>query len=355
MSFICPNCQVSFNYKCVLKKHLLRKKPCVPCVTPVIPVISVVPVAISTVSTNINISFKGSSLDEIHNKMLEYLKLNNITIINNNNLTIVKPEIITVTETVNEIVITPELVETFELLPVYEEIIPAIIEEVQETNELEEKITLENEKNKILEILDKEFKQELKKLNKIKTVTLRTEKFNNLRKKNQENIKKIKDCVKIPNNIPTLISIKKDIVIENVEQTVEYMKKLNDDLLKNDGKISRMGESIKMSDEMKDILKENIEKRDELINIKKALKLKKIVVDLPKFKIEEIKTNIIPEIDYVSLQPLKKTLTPYQISQVMDYTYKITDANLSMKDRILKYVHKGMKMDHIITIAENMD
>jgi hypothetical protein len=349
MSFICPKCQLSFAYKHVLNKHLLRKKPCKPCNLPItnqaIPVISTIPVENTVLF--INIGFSGNSLEEVHKKILDY--------VNNNNLRIIEPVKNVVLEPIVEPVITPELVETFELLPVSEEIILAIIEEVQETNDLNDKISLELEKEKILEIMEKEFFEEIRRIEKIKTFTMKVDKIKILKKKYYDNIKKIKDCVKIPEKIPTLIVVKKEIVIDNVDLTLTYLNKLNDDINKNYGRIQREQDSEGDVKEMKDIIKENALKQEELINIKKALKVKKIVVDLPKFKIEEVKTNIKPEIDYITICEFKNKLSPYQVKEVMDYTYKIIDPNLSMKQRILQYIPKGMRMDHIIEIANNMD
>ena len=333
MSFVCPNCQVSFNYKQVLKKHLLKKKSCKPCNTPVITNQEISNIqTIPVIGININISFSGSSLEVIHSQMIEYL--NNLKIININMSFPVVPVETIVKE---EVPVVP--VETI----------------VKEENDLEDKINLEIEKDKILKIMEKEFKDELKKNYKITVDKLRVEQLKNLKKRNDENIQKIKDAVKIPEKIPTLIVIKKDIVINNVEQTLEYATKLNNELNNNYKKIERLGESEEMTKEMKNILKENNEKTEELNNIKKALKVKKIVVDLPHFKVQEIKTNIVPEIDYVSICSIKKTLTPYQTSQVMDYTSNIINSNLSMKQRILQYIPKGATMDHLIEIARNME
>lgn len=353
MSFICPKCQICFAYKHVLNKHLLRKKPCKPCNLPIttqaIPVIQTAPIENSVLF--INISFSGSSLDEIHKKILDYVNNNNLT----NNLRIVEPVKTPALEPIPETVKTPELVETFELLPVSEEIIPAIIEEVQETNNLNDKISLELEKEKILEIMEKEFFEEIRRIEKIKTFTMKVDKRKVLTKKYYDNIKKIKDCLKIPEKIPTLIVVKKEIVIDNVDLTLKYLNKLNDDINENYGKIQRQQDSEGDVKEMKYIIKENAAKHEELINIKKALKVKKIVVDLPQFKIQEVKTNIKPELDYITICEFKNKLSLFQEQQVMDYTYKIIDPNLSMKQRILQYIPKGMRMDHIIEIAHNME
>ena len=357
MSFVCPKCQVSFAYKHVLNKHLLRKKPCKPCniaiTTQVIPVISTIPVDNTVLF--INIGFSGNSLEEVHKKILDYVNNNNLTIVNNNNLRIVEPIKTPALEPIPEPIITPELVETFELLPVFEEIIPAIIEEVQETNDLNDKITIELEKEKILEIMEKEFFEEIRRIEKIKTFTMKVDKIKALKKKYYDNIKKIKECLIIPNKIPTLIVVKKEIVIDNVDLTLKYLNKLNDDINKNYGKIQRQQDSEGDVKEMKDIIKENALKQEELINIKKALKVKKIVVDLPQFKIQEVKNNIVPEIDYIKICEFKNKLSPYQVKEVMDFSYKIIDPNLSMKQRILQFIPKGMRMDHIIEIAHNMD
>ena len=346
MSFVCPNCQISFNYKCVLKKHLLKKKSCKPCNIPVItdqeiPVIQTTPV----VGININISFSGSSLEVIHSQMIEYL--NNLKIININMSFPVVPVETIVKE---EVPVVPVEI-------IVKEEVPVVTVEtiVKEENDLEDKINLEIEKDKILKIMEKEFKDELKKNYKITVDKLRVEQLKNLKKRNDENIQKIKDAVKIPDQIPTLIVIKKNIVINNVEQTLEYATKLNNELNNNYKKIERLGESEEMTKEMKNILKENIKKTEELNSIKKALKVKKIVLDLPHFKVQEIKSNIVPEIDYISICSIKKTLTPYQVSQVMNYTSNIVNSNLSMKQRILQYIPKGATMDHLIEIARNME
>ena len=66
----CNKCQKTFNQKCNFNRHLSRKIPCKEAV------IATVNVPIQTV--NINISFSGISLEEVHNNIIQYLKNNNI-------------------------------------------------------------------------------------------------------------------------------------------------------------------------------------------------------------------------------------------------------------------------------------
>jgi hypothetical protein len=285
---------------------MARKTPCKKAVI-------TAPVAGAIPSININISFSGSTLEEVHKNIIEYLKKNEVietkavttevvttTELNNevinelnnevinelNNEVInelkneVNNEVIEVIEVNNEVI---EVIEVNnEVIEVNNEVNNEVIEVKDEVvNEFENKINIEFDKDKILAEMKIEYMTEYRKINKIRTDVLRVEKTKELLHKYNTNVKKVKKAKKLPNKIPTVITIIQDIVIDDVELCVNYAKKLRKEIDDNIDKADKFANNEEANKGTIDIIQETKSKRKELFNIKKALKNKGVQLKLP--------------------------------------------------------------------------